>query len=96
MLELAVAGNPAMIVSRVEADRGGVTYTVDTLAALRAEDSQRELFFLMGADSLADLPNLARAGADLPTGDSGWSCAGPGKRSTMSPLADLVPRRAAR
>ena len=57
MLELAVAGNPAMIVSRLEADRGGVTYTVDTLAALAAEECRRELFFLMGADSLADLPN---------------------------------------
>ncbi len=57
MLELAVAGNPAMIVSRLEADRGGITYTVDTLAALSAENPQRELLFLMGADSLADLPN---------------------------------------
>jgi nicotinate-nucleotide adenylyltransferase len=57
MLELAVAGDPAMIVSRLEADRGGVTYTVDTLAALAAEDARRELLFLMGADSLADLPN---------------------------------------
>ena len=57
MLELAVAGNPAMIVSRLEADRGGVTYTVDTLAALAAEECRRELLFLMGADSLADLPN---------------------------------------
>jgi nicotinate-nucleotide adenylyltransferase len=57
MLELAVAGNPAMIVSRVEAERGGVTYTVDTLAALKTEAPERELLFLMGADSLADLPN---------------------------------------
>jgi nicotinate-nucleotide adenylyltransferase len=57
MLELAVAGNPAMIVSRLEADRGGVTYTVDTLAALAADDANREILFLMGADSLADLPN---------------------------------------
>jgi len=57
MLELAVAGSPAMAVSRLEADRGGVTYTVDTLAALKAEAPERELLFLMGADSLADLPN---------------------------------------
>jgi nicotinate-nucleotide adenylyltransferase len=57
MLELAVSGNPSMLVSHVEAERGGVTYTVDTLAALHAEDPRRELFFLMGADSLVDLPN---------------------------------------
>ncbi len=57
MLDLAAGGHPALIVSRSEADRGGVNYTVDTLAALDAEDPRRELFFLMGADSLADLPN---------------------------------------
>jgi nicotinate-nucleotide adenylyltransferase len=57
MLELAVGGDPAMIVSRVEAERGGVTYTVDTLDRLITEAPDRELFFLMGADSLADLPN---------------------------------------
>ena len=82
MLELAVAGNPAMIVSRLEADRGGVTYTVDTLAALRAEDPGRELLFLMGADSLADLPNCAS-----PRGFASWrfrpSCAGRGRPSTI-------------
>ena len=37
MLELAVAGDPAMIVSHIEAERGGVTYTVDTLSRLSAE-----------------------------------------------------------
>jgi nicotinate-nucleotide adenylyltransferase len=57
MLELAVGGNPALTVSPLEAERGGVTYTVDTLEALTAEDPRRELFFLMGADSLTDLPN---------------------------------------
>ena len=57
MLELAVAGDPAMIVSHVEAERGGVTYTVDTLDRLKTEAPERELIFLMGADSLADLPN---------------------------------------
>ena len=57
MLELAVAGNPAMIVSRLEADRGGVTYTVDTLRGPGGEESGAGAFFLMGADSLADLPN---------------------------------------
>jgi len=57
MLELATGGQPAFRVSRIEVERGGVSYTVDTLAALKAEDPQRELFFLLGADSLEDLPN---------------------------------------
>jgi nicotinate-nucleotide adenylyltransferase len=57
MLELATGGHPSFRVSRIEIDRGGVSYTVDTLAALKADDPQRELFFLLGADSLEDLPN---------------------------------------
>jgi nicotinate-nucleotide adenylyltransferase len=61
MLELAVAGNPAFSVCRYETDRGGVNYTVDTLAHLREEDPARELFFLMGADMLLDLPHWRNA-----------------------------------
>ena len=61
MLELAVAGNPAFSVCRYEADRGGVNYTVDTLSHFRQEDPARELFFLMGADMLHDLPNWREA-----------------------------------
>ncbi len=57
MLELAIAGNPAFSVCRHEADRGGVNYTVDTLTHLRNEDPTRELFFLLGADMLLDLPH---------------------------------------
>jgi nicotinate-nucleotide adenylyltransferase len=56
MLELAIAGNEAFAVCRYETDRGGVNYTVETLAHLREEDPQRELFFLLGADMLHDLP----------------------------------------
>ncbi len=61
MLELATAGNPAFAVCRHEADRGGVNYSVDTLAHLHEEDPSRELFFLMGADMLADLPRWHNA-----------------------------------
>lgn len=57
MLELAIAGHEPFAVSQVETDRGGVSYTVDTLAALLGEDPSRELFWIVGADSLADLPN---------------------------------------
>ena len=61
MLELAIAGQPAFSVCRYEVERGGVNYTVDTLTHLQEEDPQRELFFLMGADMLHDLPNWRRA-----------------------------------
>lgn len=56
MLELATGGHSAFAVSRLEVDRGGVSFTVDTLAQLNAEAPERELFFLLGADSLKDLP----------------------------------------
>ncbi|MCL6501046.1 MAG: nicotinate-nucleotide adenylyltransferase [Pirellulales bacterium] len=55
MLELAIAGQPAFAVSELEIRRGGTSYTVETLAALHAEDPTRALFFLLGSDMLADL-----------------------------------------
>lgn len=61
MLALAIAGHDAFAISPLEIQRGGVTYTVDTLTALRAERPQDELFFLMGADSLRDLPTWRAA-----------------------------------
>ena len=61
MLELAIAGNPAFSVCRYETDRGGVNYTVDTLAHFHEEDPSRELFFLLGADMLLDLPHWRNA-----------------------------------
>ncbi len=57
MLALAIGGHPSFEVSSLEIDRGGVTYTVDTLEKLRAERPEDELFLLLGADMFADLPN---------------------------------------
>lgn len=57
MLELAVGGHESLAVCRDEINRGGVSFTVDTLRHLAEEDPQRELFLLLGADSLNDLPN---------------------------------------
>ena len=57
MLELAIAGQPAFSVSRKEIEQQGTTYTFQTLEKLHEEDPHRELYFLIGADSLADLPN---------------------------------------
>jgi nicotinate-nucleotide adenylyltransferase len=60
MLRLAQDGRPRFEVSDLEIERGGVSYTVDTLARVRSQHPQAELFFLMGADSLADLPDWHR------------------------------------
>ena len=53
MLEAAVKGEPRFAVSRVELEREGPSYTVDTLEALRADG---ELFLILGSDALADFP----------------------------------------
>lgn len=55
MLELAIAGNAAFHLSTLEIDRGGVSYTVETLQAVKEQVPTAELFLLMGADSLRDL-----------------------------------------
>jgi nicotinate-nucleotide adenylyltransferase len=60
MLRLAIGGHEAFAVSTAEIDRGGVTYTFETLEALHHERPSDELFFLMGADSLRDLPTWRR------------------------------------
>jgi len=56
MLRLAIADQPKLAVSTCELDRGGVSYTVDTLREFRAAYPEAALYFLMGADSLAEFP----------------------------------------
>ncbi len=55
MIRLAIGGNPHFCVDERELKRGGTSYTVDTLRELKSEMPDAELFFLMGADSLAEL-----------------------------------------
>ncbi len=57
MARLAVAGHPHFEVSDREARGPGPHYSVETLEALRAERPDDDLFFLIGADSLVDLPH---------------------------------------
>ncbi len=51
MLELAIAGHDGLVVNPIELDRGGATYTVDTLRALPAD---ARYVWLLGADQLAN------------------------------------------
>ena len=52
MLELATASNPRLFVSRIELERAGPSYTVDTVESLLAEQPAARLCFITGADSL--------------------------------------------
>lgn len=55
MTVVATASNPRFTVSRVDIDRPGPTYTIDTLRDLRRQRPDDELFFITGADALADI-----------------------------------------
>ncbi|MFQ5510538.1 MAG: nicotinate-nucleotide adenylyltransferase [Candidatus Krumholzibacteriia bacterium] len=56
MVELAVCGEPGIEVSRMEEGRGGPSYTIDLLDVYR-RDHDDDVFLIVGADSVQDLPD---------------------------------------
>ena len=56
MLSLAISGHAAFRIDELEKERTGPSYTVDTLAHLQAQRPGDELYFILGSDSLQDLP----------------------------------------
>ena len=67
MVRLAIANCPNFEASAMEVERPGLTYTVDTLADLRARDGgspcRTEMYLILGMDSVRRVAPLARAGA---------------------------------
>ena len=55
MTVIATAANPRFRVSRVDIDRGGITYTVDTLRDIQSQYPDADLFFITGADAVAQI-----------------------------------------
>jgi len=55
MTVIATAANPQFTVSRVDIDREGPTYTIDTLRDLKRDRPDAELFFITGADAVAQI-----------------------------------------
>lgn len=55
MTVIATASNPRFTVSRVDIDRDGPTYTIDTLRDLKAARPDADLFFITGADAIAQI-----------------------------------------
>ena len=63
MLHLALAGKPYLKISLLEIERPGPSYTVDTLAAISTlYGGKAEIFFVLGWDSLAQLPEWHEPG----------------------------------
>jgi nicotinate-nucleotide adenylyltransferase len=58
MVEAAVTGHPGLVVSTVEIDRGGDSYTADTLVELA--EPGREVFLIIGSDLVDDLTTWKR------------------------------------
>jgi nicotinate-nucleotide adenylyltransferase len=55
MTVIATAANPSFTVSRVDIDRPGVTYTIDTLQEVAKTHPGADLFFISGADAIAQI-----------------------------------------
>ncbi len=60
MVELAVDGNPCFVLSRIDIDRSPPHYAVDTMFLFREQMPEDALYYLMGADSLNDIPKWHR------------------------------------
>jgi nicotinate-nucleotide adenylyltransferase len=61
MTVIATASNPRFSVSRVDIERGGTTYTIDTLRDLHEIHPDAELFFITGADALEQILSWRQA-----------------------------------
>jgi nicotinate-nucleotide adenylyltransferase len=86
MTVIATASNPRFSVSRVDIDRPGETYTIDTLRDLRAQRGpDTELYFITGADALARMISW-RDADELFTLAHFVGCTRPGHRLTLSDL----------
>jgi nicotinate-nucleotide adenylyltransferase len=55
MVVIATSSNPRFMVSRLEVERDGPTYSVDTLRTLREERGDVDLFFITGADAMLEI-----------------------------------------
>lgn len=64
MLQAMIAHDPVFELSRVEIDRPGPHYTIDTVRLLKKQYEDAETYLLIGGDSLRDLPTW-RLSADL-------------------------------
>jgi nicotinate-nucleotide adenylyltransferase len=65
MAVIATASNPRFWVSRVDIDRGGPTYTIDTIRDVASQRPGAELYFITGADALGQILSWKQAADSL-------------------------------
>lgn len=95
MTRLAIAGDPTFALCLDDVERGGPSYTADTLEALARQYPGAKLFFLMGEDSLRDLPTW-RAPARILRAARLAVAARPGIATDLTALERLLPGISAR
>jgi nicotinate-nucleotide adenylyltransferase len=89
MTVIATASNPHFNVSRVDIDRAGPTFTVDTLKDLQAARPDDELYFITGADALADIFTWRRADELFALAHQFVGCTRPGHEMDPQTLASI-------
>jgi nicotinate-nucleotide adenylyltransferase len=92
MVTLAISDDPGFCLSRVDIDRPGPHYSIDTVHLLREEYSDQDLIYLMGGDSLQDLPNWYMAEAFLDAVDGIGAMRRPGDDVDLSELVRALPQ----
>lgn len=91
MIELAIQDDEGFCLSHVDIDRPGPHYTLDTVRILRREYPDCELIYLMGGDSLHDLPQWYQADAFLRAVDGIGVMRRPGDEVDLSELTCALP-----
>ena len=91
MLEKALDGEPGFEISRVDIDRPGPHYTVDTLRLLRQQYPGAALVFLIGEDSLRDLSTWHEPALVVAECDEIGVMQRPGIETDLSILNDQIP-----
>jgi len=92
MVELAISEDDAFSLSYVDIDRPGPHYTVDTVNILRQEYSDHELIYLMGGDSLHDLPNWYQVDQFIEALDGIGAMRRPGDDIDLTKLFGVLPQ----
>lgn len=91
MLKAAIADQPAFAVSRVEIDRAGPHYALDTMKLLKEKYPGMEIVYLIGADSLQELPTWHRPADFLESISTLGVMRRPGSSPELDELKDKLP-----
>jgi nicotinate-nucleotide adenylyltransferase len=91
MLTAAIFDNPSFYISRVDIDRPAPHYAVDTVRLLAEALPQDELIYLMGGDSLHDLPTWHEPQQFIEACDGIGVMRRPGDRVTLKSLEKILP-----